>query len=179
MPSEPTIFALAAEFLTPEAIVRAVRQVHQAGYRHTEAYTPYPIEGLPESLGFRRTRIPLAGLIGGVLGAVGAYWACWYANAVSYTWNIGNRPLNSWEAYISIIVDIMIAGAFFCLLAALFFASGLPEFHHPLFNLEAFSRATRDRYFLCIEAADAKFDLQKTHALLTALDAVAVYPVPK
>jgi hypothetical protein len=179
MPSEPKIFGLAAEFLTPEEIVRAARQVREAGYRHAEAYTPFPIKGLPESLGFSKTWIPFACLFGGVLGAAGAYWICWYANAVSYTWNIGGRPLDSWPAYITIVIDVMIGGAFFFALAAMLLGNALPEWNHPLFNLDAFARATQDRYFLCIEAIDTRFDLQQTREFLDTLGAAAIYPVPK
>lgn len=179
MPTEPDIFGLAAEFGTPEQILRAARQVRAAGYRQAEAYTPFPIDGLPESLGFSRTRIPLICFVGGCLGAASGYFMCWYANVVSYPWDIGNRPLNSWPAFISIVVDVMIGGAFFFALGGMLLLNGLPRLHHPLFNLDAFSQATQTRYFLCIEAADAQFDMNMTRSFLITLEPLAVHRVPK
>jgi hypothetical protein len=180
MPSEATsIFGLAAEFLTPEEIVRAAQQVRSAGYSRAEAYTPFPIKGLPETLGFGRTWIPLICLIGGVLGAAAGFFMCWYANVISYTWIVGNRPLNSWPAFITITIDVMIGGAFFSALIAMLLLNGLPRLTHPLFNIDAFSRATQDRYFLCIEATDAQFDLEVTRSFLVTLQPAAIHAVPK
>jgi hypothetical protein len=179
MPDEAAIFGLAAEFLTPEEVLRAARQTRSAGYVRAEAYTPFPIRGLAESLGFKTTRIPLACLAGGVLGGAAAYLICWYANSISYTWNIGGRPLNSWPAFLSIVIGGMIGGAFFAGLAAMFVLSGLPCLTHPLFNLDAFSRATQDRFFLCIESADGQFDPVVTRSFLITLQPAAVHEVPE
>jgi hypothetical protein len=179
MPSDPAIFGLAAEFVSADDILRAAERVHAAGYRHAEAYTPFPVEGLSELLGFRRTWIPPVCLVGGLIGAVGAFFVCWYATAVSYTWDVGNRPLNSWPAYIAIVVDAMIGGAFFSALAAMLVLNGLPRLNHPLFNVDAFARATQDRFFLCIEARDDQFEPDVTRSFLTTLQPAAIYAVPK
>jgi hypothetical protein len=179
MPDETTIFGLVAEFCSPEEILRAARQARAAGYLHAEAFTPFPVKGLPESLGLDKTWIPLACLIGGCVGTAAAWFMCWYANVISYTWIVGNRPLNSWPAFITIIVDGMIGGAFFSALAAMFLANGLPRLNHPMFNLDAFARATQDRFFLCIESDDEMFDLIITRSFLITLEPAAVHEVRK
>jgi hypothetical protein len=179
MPDKTEIFGLAAEFLTPEEIVRAAQQALAAGYLRAEAFTPFPVKGLPESLGFHKTWIPLICFIGGCLGGGAAWFMCWYANVISYTWIVGNRPLNSWPAFVTIVVDGMIGGAFFCALAAMFLLNGLPRLNHPLFNVDAFARATQDRFFLCIEAADERFDPIVTRSFLITLEPAAVHEVPR
>ena len=179
MPSENVIFGLAAEFLTAEELLRAAEQTGAAGYRRAEAFSPFPIAGVPESLGFHKTPIPAIALVGGCIGIATAYFVCWYANVISYPWDVGNRPLNSWPAFMAIVIDAMIAGAFFSALAAMFALNGLPRHNHPLFNVDAFSRATQDRYFLCIESADAQFELSATRSFLITLRPTAIYAVPK
>ena len=104
---------------------------------------------------------------------------CWYANVISYTWDVGGRPFNSWPAFLSITIDVMIGGAFFAALLAMLVLNGLPRLNHPMFNVEAFGRATRDRYFLCIEAADDRFDAAATRAFLATLGPAAIHEVPE
>lgn len=175
----PTIFGLAAEFLTPEDILRAAQQVRAAGYRHAEAYTPFPVHGLAETLGLRKTIIPYVCLVGAIGGAIAGFLMCWFSTAVDYTWIISGRPMNSWQAYITITIDTMIGGGFFAGLLTMLAQNGLPLLYHPMFNVEAFARATRDRYFLCIEADDEKFDAEVTRSFLTTLQPEAIYAVPK
>jgi hypothetical protein len=181
MQSEPPakLFGLAAEFVSPEEILRAAHQVREAGYCRAEVYTPFPVKGLAEVFGLGKTGIPTICLLGGILGAAGAFGMCWYANVLSYDWDVGGRPFNSWPAFLSIVIDVMIGGAFFAALGAMLVLNGLPRLNHPLFNVEAFGRATVDRYFLCIEATDERFDAVGTHTFLATLGATAVHEVPK
>lgn len=180
MPGEQApIFGLAAEFISADQLLRAARAAHVAGYQRAEAYTPFPVKGLPESLGFRHTWIPPICLLGGIVGAVGGFLLCWYANVMSYTWIVAGRPFNSWQAFITITIDVMIGGAFFAALLAMLALNGLPRLTHPLFNLDEFSRATQDRFFLCIEADDQQFDPQATRHFLSTLEPAAIHVVPK
>jgi hypothetical protein len=59
------------------------------------------------------------------------------------------------------------------LLAMLHF-NRLPQFYHPLFNSERFERATDDKFFIAIEAADSKFDPEETTAFLKDLGATYI-----
>jgi hypothetical protein len=179
MPSDDdSIFGLAAEFDSADAIVAAAKQAHERGYLRVEAYTPYAIHGLADQLGFHRTRVPLLVFVGGVCGAIGGYFMLWYANVVSYPWNIGGRQPNSWPAFVPISFEMMVLGgalmAFFGALAL----NGLPLLYHPMFNLPNFDLASQTRFFLCIESADKQFDPHQTREFLEGLDAVAIMEVP-
>ena len=103
------LYGLAASFDSPEAIVEAAKKVFAAGYRRTEAYSPYAVEGLTEALGFHRTGVPLIVFVGGLVGGIGGYFMLWYANVVGYPWNIGGKPPNSWPAFIPITFEISCA----------------------------------------------------------------------
>jgi hypothetical protein len=163
------IHGLLAEFLTAQEVLDATRRARLEGYRHMDAYTPYPVEGLPAELGLRRTRIPLVVLIGGLVGAAGGYFMEYWAAAVDYPVNIGGKPLNSWPAFIPITFEMMVLVAALAAILGMFFLNGLPHPYHPLFHIARFDRATQDRFFLCIEATDPKFDRQATRQFLESL----------
>lgn len=171
------IYALMAEFETSDALLEAAARTCEAGYRRTDGYSPFPLHGLAEALGFRRTRLPLITLIGGVLGGGAAYFMMWYASVLSYPINVGGRPLHSWPAFFPITFELTVLGASFAALFGMLALNGLPRPHHPVFNVPEFVRASRDRFFLVIEARDPKFDLAATRQFLDGLKPARVYEV--
>ncbi len=170
-------YGLLAEFDSPEALLAATRRAFGEGFRKMDAYSPFPVEGLSEALGFHRTRVPLIVLIGGLIGCAGGFYLQYWAAVIDYPINVGGRPLNSWPSFIPITFEltILIAAlfAFFGVLAL----NGLPMPYHPVFNVERFELASRNRFFLCIEAADSKFDPSRTRAFLESTGARGVFEV--
>jgi len=86
--AELSIYALLAEFGTPEDLLAAVRTAG-ARYSHVDAYAPYAVDGLAEALGFRRNRVPLVTLLGGIAGGAGIYFLQWYSAVIDYPINSG------------------------------------------------------------------------------------------
>jgi hypothetical protein len=158
-----------AEFVTPQQVLDATRRAAQEGYRQMDAYTPYPVEGLATELGLPRTRVPFVVLVGALVGAGVGYFMQWWAMAYDYPFNVGGRPYNSWPAFIPITFEVTVLVASFAALLGMFFLNGLPRPHHPVFSVPRFARATQDRFFLCIEATDPKFDRQATRQFLESL----------
>lgn len=173
----PHLYGLLAEFDTPEQLVRATRRAYNAGYRALDAYAPFPVEGLSDALGFRPKAVPLIGLFGGMFGAVLGYGMQFYVHTISLPVDVGGRPLNSWPAFIPVTFEMGVLFSALSLLFGLLILNGHPEPYHPVFNVEAFERASRDRFFLCIEARDARFDAAATRQLLRDLDAREVSDV--
>jgi hypothetical protein len=169
MRSKTPIYGLMVEFLAAEEILDATRRVRQAGYRDMDAYTPYPVEGLAVELGMRRTRVPFLVLMGGLVGAAVGFFMQYYSMAVAYTFNVGGRPYNSWPVFIPITFEVLILVAAFSAFLGMLFLNGLPRPHHPVFNVPQFGRSSQDRFFLCIEATDDKFDRQATAEFLATL----------
>ncbi len=134
-----------------------------------DAFTPMPVEGLAEAVGFHRTSLPLVVLIGGILGGTAGFFMCWYANVISFPLNIGGKPLNSWPMWIPITFELTILGAaLFCVFGMLAM-DGLPAPYHPVFNVARFALASRDRFFLLVKARDRQFDPVKTKEFLQSL----------
>ncbi len=165
----PPLYGLLAELETPGDLLAAARRAHEHGYRQLDAFSPFPIEGLAEAVGFHGTRLPALVFCGGLVGGAGGYFMQWYASVVDYPLNIGGRPLHSWPSFIPVTFEMTILAAALTAVLGLFALNGLPMPHHPLFNVARFDLATRDRFFLCIKAKDPKFDRTETARFLDAL----------
>jgi Protein of unknown function (DUF3341) len=172
------IYGLRAEFDNPTDVVRAAQSVYDEGYRKLDAYSPYPIEELSEAIGFHKNRVPLVVLIGGLLGASGGAALCYWVSAIAYAENVGGRPLNSWPAFIPVAYECTILLAAIFAVLGMIVMNGLPQPYHPVFNAPRFELASRDHFFLCVEAVDPKFDLDQTRAFLSTLGARDVVEVP-
>lgn len=173
----PPIFGLMAEFETPGEVLAAARRAKEAGYREMDAYSPFPVEGLVEAIGVRPTRIPLMVLLGGIVGGLGGFFMQYYAAVIGYPLNIGGRPLDSWPAFIPITFELTILVGGLTGVIGMLFRNGLPRPYHPVFNVDKFDRASRDRFFLCIEATDPKFDRAGAEKFLRSLKPVEVSEV--
>lgn len=177
--SGPDLYGMVAEFRTPEGVLEAAERARKAGYRDMDAYTPYAVEGLHEALGDRPTRLGWIVLIVGILGLLGGFFMQWYANVVWYPLNIGGRPLNSWPNFIVITFEVTVLVASFTAGLGMLARNGLPRLHHPIFNAPNFEAATRDRFFLCIEARDARFDREQTRTFLEGFEPERVSEVER
>jgi hypothetical protein len=173
------IYGLMAEFSNERDLLAAAQQAHDAGYRRMDAYSPLPISGLAEALGHRHTGVPLLTLLGGLAGCVGGYCLQYWIAAVDYPVNVGGRPLNSWPSFIPVTFELTILLAALSTLIGMLALNGLPMPYHPVFNVPRFALASRDRFFLCIEATDRHFDRHETARFLSSLPATAVTVVPQ
>jgi hypothetical protein len=170
MATETNLYGLMAEFDEPEPLLAAARRAHAAGYRHMDAYSPMPVEGLAEAIGFRTTLVERLVFCAGLLGASGGFGLCWWITVVAYPHNVAGRPLNSWPAYIPITFECMVLVACLTAMFGMLALNGLPQPYHPVFNVQRFEHASRDKFFLCIEATDPKFDVLATREFLEQLD---------
>jgi len=164
------IYGLMAEFDSAAHLVAAARRVRDEGYRKTDAFSPFPVEGLDEALGVRPTRLPFLVLLGGLLGASGGYFMLYYSAVYDYPFNVGGRPFHSWPAFIPITFELTILTAALFAVFGVLALNGLPMPYHPVFNVPRFALASRDRFFLCIESNDPLFDRHDTAELLHSLD---------
>jgi hypothetical protein len=173
----PTIYGLMAEFDTPTQLVNAAERTRLAGYRDFDAYSPIPIEELSEAMGMRRTRLPLIVLIGGICGGLAGYGLEYWSSVIEYPMNVGGRPFHSWPQFIPVTFETTVLGAALAAFVGMWALNGLPQPYHPVFNVPAFERASRDRFFIVIEARDARFDRTATKQFLQGLHPLGVSDV--
>jgi len=173
----PLLYGLLAEFDDPNALVAATHRAYHEGYRRMDAYSPFPIEELHHALGAPHTRLPLIVLLGGLFGCAGGYLLDYWVSAIAYPINVGGRPLHSWPAFIPVTFECTILAAALAAVLGMLALNGLPMPYHPIFNAPQFERASRNHFFLCIEARDAKFDLEATRTFLETLNPLEVVTV--
>jgi hypothetical protein len=171
------LHGLMAQFSQPEPLLDAAHRAYAEGYRRMDAYAPMPVEGLAEAIGFQSTAVQRCVFIAGILGASGGFGLMWWITVIAFPHNVAGRPLNSWMAYIPITFECMVLVACFTAVISMLALNGLPEPYHPVFNVAEFARASRDKFFLCIEAADPKFDPEVTRDFLAGLNAEEVLDV--
>jgi hypothetical protein len=168
--TQPKLYGVMAQFDNPSQLVAAARSAYAAGYRQINGYSPFPIEELDEAIGFKRTTLPYIVFAGGVLGALGGFFMQYWMEVVDYPLIVGGKPFNSWPAFIPITFECTILGAAFAAVFGMLALNKLPQPYHPVFNAPSFALATRDSFFLVIEAKDLRFKHDEAVQFLKNLD---------
>lgn len=169
MTQPPAVYGLLAEFDDPTSLVVAADRAREEGYVFMDAYSPFPIEELHHAIGMHQTRLPLIVLIGGLVGCIGGFALQYWVSAVAYPVNVGGKPFVSWPAFIPVTFECTILGAALSCVLGMLALNGLPQPYHPVFNVPRFALASRNRFFLCIEARDPRFHLEDTRRFLETL----------
>ncbi|MBT6902684.1 MAG: DUF3341 domain-containing protein [Gemmatimonadetes bacterium] len=159
-----------AEFDNPDDLLEATKKARSVGYRRMDTYSPLPVHGMGEVLDFRCDKLPIMVFIAGVLGAMAGYGLCYYVSVIDYPLNVGGRPFHSGPSFIPVTFELTILFSALCAAFGMLIANGLPQPYHPVFNVESFARASQDRFFLCIEAVDEKYDPAATRTFLESLN---------
>ena len=172
------VYGIMAEFASAQALVDAAKRTHEAGYQRIDAYSPFPIEGLAEEMGFHRNSVPLVVLIGGIVGGLTGYLMQYWMSAVDYPLNIGGKPPNSWPAFIVITFEMTILFAGVSAVLGMLALNGLPMPYHPVFNVPRFALASKDRFFLIVFSSDPKYDPAGTRNFMEGLAPRSISEVP-
>jgi hypothetical protein len=178
MPAVEATYGMIAEFETPSDLVRAAQAAYNDGWRRMDCYTPYPVEEAAEAIGFHTNKVSLICLIGGLMGLCAMFSLETWISTLAYPLNIAGRPTYSWPAFIVPAYEWTILFAGLSAAFGMFAMNGLPSLYHPLFNAPNFRNgASNDKFFLCLEATDPKFEVAQTRAYLEAFEPTSVVEV--
>jgi len=172
------IYGMMAEFDSATDLVAAAHRTHEAGYERIDAYSPFPVEGLAEAIGFHRNEVPLVVLIGGLIGGLSGYAMQYWISAISYPINVGGKPYHSWPAFVVVTFEMTILFAGISAVLGMLALNGLPMPYHPVFNVPRFAFATKDRFFLIVFSSDPKYDPTETRRFLESLGPKSISEVP-
>jgi hypothetical protein len=167
-----------AEFDSATALVAAAHHTHEAGYQKIDAYSPFPVEGLAEAIGFHKNNVPLVVLIGGLIGGLSGYAMQYWISAIAYPINVGGKPYHSWPAFIVVTFEMTILFAVLAAVFGMLALNGLPMPYHPVFNVPRFAFATKDRFFLIVFSSDPQYDGVRTRQFLEGLSPKSISEVP-
>jgi hypothetical protein len=171
------LYGLMTEFDNPQDLLEAAKKTYAEGYRRMDAYSPFPIHGLAEAVGYRVRILPWLVLAGGTLGGLGGFFLQYWVAVINLPLNIGGKPLNSWPAFIPVTFECTILGAALTTVLGMLALNGLPKPYHPVFNAPRFALASSNRFFLCIETRDKKFSPESTAEFLKSLSPYGVIEV--
>lgn len=177
MSSSAELYGLVAEFESADLLLDAARKTREKGYLRIDAYSPFPLEGLSEAIGFEHDSVGLITLLGAIIGGLTGYLMQYYANVLDYPINIGGRPYHSWPAFIPVTFELTILGGALSAAFGMLALNRLPRLHHPIFQYPGFDRASKDRFFLCIHSKDPQFERSRTDHFLTTLNPLRVQEV--
>lgn len=172
------VYGLMAEFDSAQELVAAAHKTHEAGYHKIDAYSPFPVEGLAEAIGFHKNRVSLVVLIGGLIGGISAYALQYWVAVITYPTNVGGRPFHSWPSFIIVTFELTILFGGLSAVIGMIALNGLPLPYHPVFNVPEFAKATENKFFLVVEASDPNFDAAGTRSFLSGLGPRMVAEVP-
>jgi ActD protein len=161
--------ALLIEFQGTRQLAQAALHFRERGLVDLDAYTPYSTEEVRDALGHRRSRLPVFVFVGALFGAGGAYALEWYTTAYQYPLNVGGRPPHMPLAYVPISFEMGVLAAATTAFLGVLVLGKLVKLWDPLFEIPGFDRATVDRFWLRINAAEEPLDPSRLEAELEHL----------
>jgi hypothetical protein len=176
--SDASVYGLMAEFDSPQELVDAAQKTHKAGYKKIDAFSPFPIEGLADAIGFHKNMVPFVVLVGGIIGGLSGYLLQYYVAVITYPVNIGGRPYHSWPSFIIVTFELTILFAGLSAVIGMLALNGLPMPYHPVFNVSEFAQASNDKFFLVVFSSDPNYDAARTRDFLKGLAPRAISEVP-
>lgn len=165
------LYGITAEFSSTDAILAAAEKVREAGYTHTDGFSSIPVHGLTDALGIKRSKLASIVFVGGALGFAGGFALEYWVSVIAYPHIVSGKPLFSWPSFVPVLFECTILGAAVSAVVGMLLLNKLPQPHHPVFNTPNIDRATTDKFFLCIESTDPKFDREATMGFVKGLGA--------
>jgi hypothetical protein len=174
----PQPYGIAGEFRSTEHVVSAARQLCEAGVERWDVYGPAPIDEIAALVPTRRGLYITAVMVAAaVLGACVGYFYQYWGAVLDYPLNVGGRPLNGWPGFVPTAWEICALFTVYAGFFAFMVSCRLSNLYHPIFSLTGFERASQDRFFICVEAADRAYDAERIRGIFERHAALRVAEV--
>jgi len=168
------VYGMMAEFADPTAIIHGAEKVRDAGYSKWDVYSPFPVHGMDDAMGVKRTVLPLLVAVIALSAAGLGFFFQWGVSDVLYALVVQGKPPGAWQPLIPITFEFGVLGTAFTALIGMLAFNTLPRFYHPLMKKDRFLGVSDDKFVICIEARDDKFDPKGTRKLLETAGATSV-----
>ena len=172
-------YGILARFDNPKALLLAAQEVRDSGFTKFDCHTPYPMHGLDDAMGLKRSILGYIVGAGALGGAAIGLLLQWFASSYDYPIVISGKPYFSWQAYMIITFVMMVLGGALASLLGMFHLNRMPTYNHPLFNSEIFKKATDDGFFISIESADELYDNDNTVKFLKSIGGLDIEVIYK
>lgn len=159
-------YGVIAKFESPLALLHAAKKVRDSGFTNFDCHSPFPIHGMDEAMGLKRSKL---GFIIGAMGLTGALFGFGlqtWVHLVEYPLNISGKPYFAYPAYLIITFELMVLFSAFGAVFGMMFLNKIPRFNHPVFYSDKFSDVSSDAFYISIELTDPIFDENKTKSYL-------------
>lgn len=134
-----------------DVLLDAVTQVRRSGVKIHEVYSPFPVHGLDDALGYKRSRLPIAAFLFGLLGTTLALTMQFYMMRIDWPMIIGGKDHAAFPAFIPVTFELTVLLAAFGMVGVFMVASNLkPWGQARIFDL----RITDDKHIMAIDLAN-------------------------
>jgi hypothetical protein len=168
------VWGVMAQFETTVDAFHAAEKMRDTGFKHWDLHAPFPIHGIEEAMGMKRTLLPFVVLGAAFTGIATAVGMQWWISAMDYPLVVQGKPYGAWEPFTMIIFELGVLFSAFASLLGMMALNGLPRWHHPLLCKERFLDSTDDKFFVVVEARDPSFNPEQTSRFLREIGASAV-----
>lgn len=172
--SREKVLGLVAEFENPAKLLEAAQSIREEGYKNYDCHSPFPIHGMDEAMGMRRSPLGFVVFAAGLTGCAGAMLMQWWMSAVDYPLVISGKPFFSYQAFIPVTFELTVLLSAFAAVFGMFHLNRMPQLFHNLFYSDRFEKVTTDGFFVSLEADDKRFDEKKSKAFLESIGATHV-----
>ena len=167
------IGGMAGIFLDEHQVVDAARKVREAGFTKFDAISPFPLHGMEEAVGIKRSVIPYVSFVAALVGLAAGLGLTYWTSVVSWPINVGGKPFFSLPAFIPIMFELTILFSALSSVMALLYYTNLPQFDPPVIDPDL----TSHKFAIFIPLNDTGYDESKISSLLTSLGADEVKKV--
>ena len=173
MSKKKTLGGMAGIFLEESKVLAAARRVRESGFVKFDAITPYPVHGMEEACGIKRSWIPYVTFVAACTGLFAALALVYYTSVVDWAINVGGKPMFSLPAFVPIMFELTILFAALASVGAMFIVTGMPKIDPPVIDKDL----TCHKFAIFIPENDVGYNHERVEKLLKDLGADEVKKV--